>query len=195
MPLLSVLDRQLRTWHVATLNCVALVWFAGVTLASQTGLPGIALFRCPIGFCAGGYSPEDLYSLLDEIGADGRTFLTDTILRADLALPALLLLALSADIVWFSRVGARVSVPLHWGARLSLLAVPVLYCIVDYIENAAIARILRLYPDIDDTMATRASHLTAAKSQLVAASIGIAATLGATAWGLAVRARWPSRTE
>lgn len=187
MSFLSGLDRHLKLWHVATLNIAALVWFIGLTLASRIALPGVALFRCPIGFCAGGYSPEELYSIFDEIGEEGRAFLYDTLLKADLVLPALLTAALVLDIIWFSRPGARVSVPLHPGARLAMLTVPLLYAVADYVENSAIANVLRLYPNIDDVMAEKTSLLTAAKSQLVAASIGIAGALATAAWGLASR--------
>lgn len=187
MVLLSGLDRHLKLWHVAVINIAALVWFIGLTLAIRFALPGVALFRCPIGFCAGGYSPEELYSIFDEIGEEGRAFLFGTLLRADLVLPALLALALALDIIWFSRPGARVSVQLHPAARLAMLAVPLLYAVVDYVENSAIADVLRLYPNIDDVMAEKTSALTAAKSQLVATSIGIVAALATAAWGLAHR--------
>lgn len=177
MAFLSTLDRLLRPWHLAILNSVALIWFVTLTLTSRAALPGATLFRCPIGFCAGGYSPEELYSMLDEIGEDGRSYLFGTLLWADLVLPALLTAALLANILWFSRPGVRGAVTLQPAARLGLLAVPLIYGVADYVENWAIANLLQLYPNIDDLMAERASLLTAAKSQLVAASIGIAAAL------------------
>lgn len=191
MGLLSALDRHLRPWHVLTANVIAVLWFVGITFAGRMALPNVALFRCPFGFCAGGYSPEELYSMLDEIGDEGRTFLHDTLLRADRVLPALLLVALLFTIVWFSGSGRRTSVALSPGARCVLLAVPVLYCVADYMENSAIAEILRVYPDIEDVMAEKASVLTAAKSQLVAASIGIGAAVAIAAWGSSARSGPP----
>lgn len=185
MGFLSGLDRLLRPWHVIALNSAALAWFVTLTLTSRAALPGVALFRCPIGFCAGGYSPEDIFSMLDEIGEEGRHYLHNTLLWADLLLPALLVAALLADIIWFSRPGARVAVALQPAARLTLLAVPLVYGIADYLENWAIANMLHLYPNIDDLMAERTSLLTAAKSQLVAASVGIAAALAVAALGSA----------
>lgn len=185
--LLAALDRCLRPAHIVLANLMALGLFVAVTVAGRMSLPSVALVRCPMGFCAGGYTPEELYSMLDEIGEEGRAFLHDTMLRADLVLPALLLLALALDIAWFSRAGARTSISLHPAARLTLLAVPVLYCLVDYLENSAIAQMLRLYPDLNDELAERASMLTAAKSQLFAASAGIAAALAVAAWGSALR--------
>jgi hypothetical protein len=187
MSLLSFLDRRLRAWHVVAANTLALLWFIGITVASRMALPNVALFRCPIGFCAGGYSPEDLYSILDEIGDEGRAFLHDTLLRADRVLPALLLVALVLTIAWFTGPGRKTAIVLKPGARYVLLAVPVLYCIADYMENSAIAEILRLYPDVEDVMADKASVLTAAKSQLVAASLGIGAAVAIAAWGSGAR--------
>ncbi|RTL61946.1 MAG: hypothetical protein EKK41_26215 [Hyphomicrobiales bacterium] len=187
MFLLASLDRGLKPLHVVLANVVALGWFITVSVEARLALPSAALVRCPMGFCAGGYSPEELYSMLDEIGVEGRTFLYDTMLSSDLVLPALFLIALVLDIVWFSRTGARFSVPLDPIARLALVAVPFLYCIADYMENVALAETLRLYPAIEDVMAERLSTLTAAKSQLFAAAAGIAAALAIAACGLGVR--------
>jgi len=189
MGLIARLDHTLRPWHVATANLAALLWFGGVTIFGRTALPSVALFRCPVGFCAGGYPPEEIYSLLDEIGEEGRRFIHDSMVWGDLVLPMLFLTALVLDILWFSRPGARISVTLQPMARLTLLAVPVLYFIADYMENAAIEQMLRAYPDLEDAMAERASILTAAKSQLFAASVGIAAALAVAAWGTNLRPR------
>ncbi|MDX2201927.1 MAG: hypothetical protein NW223_04210 [Hyphomicrobiaceae bacterium] len=191
MLVLMTLDRALRPLHVVLANAAALVWFVTVTLEGRQALPSAALVRCPIGFCAGGYSPEELYSMLDEIGEDGRAFLHDTMLRSDLVLPALVLLALVLDIVWFSRSDARVSVPLEPLARGCLLVAPVLYCIVDYLENMLLGEMLRAYPALEDTTAERLSLLTAAKSQLFAAAAGIAGALAIAACGLALRSGRP----
>ncbi len=186
MHVLMTLDRYLKPPHVVAANLLAFAWFVGTTVAGRRGLPGVGLVRCPVGFCAGGYSPEDLYSMLDEIGEEGRAFLHDTMLRADLLLPALLVIALLLDIAWFSRFGGRASVRLQPLARAMLLCVPILYGIADYLENVSLAHMLRVYPNIEDVMAERASMLTAAKSQLFAASAGIAAALAITAWGNAL---------
>jgi hypothetical protein len=189
MGLIARLDRYLRPWHVVMANILAASWFAGVTIFGRTALPSVALLRCPVGFCAGGYPPEEIYALLDEIGEEGRRFLHDSMVWGDLVLPMLFLAALMLDILWFSRPGARLSVTLQPMARLVLLAVPVLYFLADYLENAAIEQMLRLYPDLDDAMAERASMLTAAKSQLFAASAGIAVALAVAAWGARLRPR------
>lgn len=187
MFLLATLDRVLKPMHVVLANLAALIWFVTVSIEGRLALPSAALVRCPMGFCAGGYSPEELYSMLDEIGEEGRNFLYDTMLRADLVLPALFLVALVCDILWFSRNGARYSVALEPMSRMCLVAVPVLYCIADYAENVALGQMLRLYPAVEDVMAERLSALTAAKSQLFAAAAGIAAALALTACGIGLR--------
>lgn len=189
MGLIARLDFTLRPWHVAAANFAAVAWFAGVTIFGRAALPTVALFRCPVGFCAGGYPPEELFSLLDEVGEDGRRFIHDSMVWGDLVLPMLFLTAFVLDILWFSRPGARVAVSLQPMARLGLLLVPVLYFCADYMENAAIEQMLRAYPDLEDTMAERASILTAAKSQLFAASAGIALALAVAAWGVSLRQR------
>lgn len=186
--MLDVLDRHLKAWHIVAADALALAWFVGITLLSQTGVPNVALFRCPVGFCAGGYTREELRATLEEIGPEGRDFLYGTLLQLDLVLPALLLIALLATTLWFSRPGQAFAVALHPGARYALLAVPVLYCLADYGENAAVAEMLRAYPTIDEALAQKASFLTALKSQLVAASVGIVVALAVAAWGSRSRA-------
>lgn len=183
--MLAVFDRHVRHWHLVAANAVALTWFVAMTVVSRLALPDVALFRCPVGFCAGGYTREELRGTLDLIGEDGREYLRDTLLPLDLALPALLLVALVISYVWFSRPGEPGTVALSAGARYGLLAVPVLYAIADYGENWAVARLLDAYPAIDDALAGRASFLTACKSQLVALSIGIAGALAVVGWGSA----------
>jgi hypothetical protein len=187
-PMLSVLDRHLKFWHVAAANAVALAWFAGMGVATQAGIPGVKLFRCPIGLCLGHYTPAELQATLTRIGRDGRQFLADTLLPLDMVLPALLLVAFGLAYVWFSRSGQALAVPLTPRARYAFLCVPLLYCAADYAENWALAEVLRAYPNIPYRLARRASFLTAAKSQLVVAAVGIAAALAIAALGRARRA-------
>ena len=83
----------------------------------------------------------------------------------------------------FSRPGEAFAVPLSHGFRHALLCVPLLYCVADYAENFALVEALRTYPNIPYWLARRASFLTATKSQLVTASVGIAVALAIAAWG------------
>jgi hypothetical protein len=58
---------------------------------------------------------------------------------------------------------------------------------------------LQAYPNIPYRLARRASFLTAAKSQLIVASLGIAVALAIAAWGLSRRSPgeggWPPRAK
>lgn len=195
MGLIARLDHSLKPWHVAVANFAAIAWFAGVTIFGRAALPSVALLRCPVGFCASGYAPEELYALLDEVGAEGRRFIHDSMVWGDIVMPMLFLIALGLTILWFSRPGMRASVTLQPLARLGLLVVPVLYFLADYAENASLEQMLRVYPDLEDTMAQRASILTAAKSQLFAASVGIAVALAVAAWGNSYRSHSPATEE
>ena len=181
--MLSVLDRHIKLWHVALIDAAAVAWFAGMTFATQNALPGAKLFRCPIGMCPGYYSPNDLQTTLTAIGKNGREFFSNTLLPLDMVLPALLLVALVVTYLWLSQQGHPVSIPLTVGSRCMLLAVPVLYCLSDYAENLTLLEALDAYPNISYRLARRASFLTATKSQLVVASVGIAVALLIAAWG------------
>lgn len=181
--MLSVLDRHLRFWHVVLANIAALAWFAGMQVATLNGLPGVKFFRCPIGLCLGYYSPAELTAALTRIGKSGREFLADTLLPLDMVLPVLLLVALAATCAWFSRPADAITVPLSAGARYAFLSVPLFYCLADYAENWALLDALQAYPNIPYRLARRASFLTAAKSQLIVAAVGLAAALVVAAWG------------
>jgi hypothetical protein len=191
--MLSVLDRRIRFWHVVLANIVAVAWFAVIQVATQAALPGVKLFRCPIGMCLGYYSPNELNATLTRIGRAGRQFFAETLLPLDMVLPALLLIAFSLTYVWFSRPGQTTAVPLSSGARYAFLCVPLFYCLADYAENWTLVESLQAYPNIPYRLARRASFLTAAKSQLVVASIGIAVALVVAAWGTAHRAAGEAR--
>jgi hypothetical protein len=181
--MLSMLDRHIRLWHVVLGNGVALAWFAGMGLATQSALPGVKLVRCPIGLCFGYYSPNELHATLTRIGKNGRTFFAQTLLPLDMVLPALLLVAFTVTYLWFTRQGHRLAIPLSPGVRCVLLSVPILYCLADYAENWTLVEALQAYPTIPYRLARRAGFLTATKSQLITASVGIALALVIAAWG------------
>jgi hypothetical protein len=183
--MLAVLDRHLRSWHFWLANGAAVAWFVGMNLATQNALPGVKLFRCPIGLCFGYYTQNELHATLTKMGKSGREFLVTTLLPLDMVLPTLLLVALTVTYVWFSRPGHDMAVPLSSGARYAFLSVPLLYCLSDYAENWALADALEAYPNISYRLARRTSFLTAAKSQLIVAALGLAVALAIAAWGLA----------
>ena len=180
--MLAFLDRNLRFWHVVGLNGAAIAWFAGMTIASQMALPNVSLSRCPIGFCATGYSADRVNLMLRVIGPDGRTFLEETLLPLDRVLPMLLLVALGATYAWLTRPGADWTVPLEPKYRYMLLAVPLFYCVADLCENRAFAQMLASFPQIGYREVRTASIFTSLKSQLIAASLGIAMALAIVAW-------------
>ena len=183
--MLSILDRRLRSWHFWLANTLAVAWFVGMSYATQVAMPGMRLFRCPIGLCLGDYSPAELNAMLIKVGKSGREFLADTLLPLDMVLPALLLVALTVTYVWFTRPGRELAVPLSTATRYTFLCVPLLYCLSDYAENWTLAEALKAYPNVPYRLARRASLLTAAKSQLIVASVGIAVALAIAAWGMA----------
>jgi hypothetical protein len=185
--MLAVLDRHLKLWHVVAANVVALGWFTYMQFATQAALPGMKLFRCPIGMCPGYYSPAELNATLTRVGRTGRQYLAETLLPLDTVLPTLLLVAFAATYVWFSRPGRAPAVPLSSGARYAFLCVPLFYWLADYAENWTLAEALQAFPNIPYRLARRASILTATKSQLVVASVGIAVALAVAAWGTAHR--------
>ena len=185
--MLAFLDRTLKLWHVALAAVTAIAWFAFIIIAGQLALPAVSLFRCPIGFCATGYSANSVTLVLRTLGAEGRAFLLETMLPLDRGTPILVLFAFVIGYIWLTRPHAIWSVPLEPSHRYMLLVVPTFYCLADYGENWAFEQMLRTFPQISYRSVLRASILTSVKSQLLAASLGIALALVVAAWVTAKR--------
>jgi hypothetical protein len=177
----TLIDRSLKTWHVGVLNGAAIAWFAAITFTARLALPQVSFFRCPIGLCLTGYTANDATLMLRLIGEEGRIYLERVLLPMDRIMPALLVAALVATILRLTRTKDRVAIPLGSWYRLMLISVPLFYCVADYAENWAHGEMVRAYPNISYRLVARASILTALKSQLVAASISIAAALAIAA--------------
>lgn len=179
---MSKLLNWIRWHHVAIVDGLAIAWFVTITLACRFALPDIALFRCPIGLCLGGYEPAELRSVLTAIGSDGRGFLVHTLLPLDTVMPVLATIALMLSIYWLTRPEGAPLTAIDWRVRLALVAVPLLYCFADFGENWQIARVLHAYPDIPDNLARSASRFTSAKSQTLIASSGIVVAFALARW-------------
>ena len=177
--MLTYFDQRLKGWHVALLSVGAIVWFLAMMFVAQAALPRFPLLRCPIGFCLAGYSANSATIALQMLGDEGRDYLLNTFMPLDQVLPFLLLLAFAVNYLWWTRPGVAWSIPLEPKYRLMLLLVPLVYCIADYMENWSFGELLHSYPKIDYRLVRRMSIITSIKSQLVAASIGIAVALPA----------------
>ncbi|MGY0234877.1 hypothetical protein [Longispora urticae] len=120
-----------------------------------------------------GYTPQGAYDLLTAYGADGRRWHLILSLTGDVLLPAVTVLF---GLVAFASLARRARVG-RW-----VLALPVLYVLADYAENAGIVTMLLGYPDRLDAVATITNVLTSLKSAAVGACVLAAAVLGVLAW-------------
>ncbi|WP_412541438.1 hypothetical protein R8Z50_02215 [Longispora sp. K20-0274] len=119
-----------------------------------------------------GYTPQQAYDLLTAYGADGRRWHAVLNLTGDVLLPAALLLF---GLVGFAALARRAGVG-RW-----VLALPVIYALADYAENAAIVTLLLNYPDRLDGVAEVTNILTLAKWSAVGLCLVAAAALGVLA--------------
>jgi hypothetical protein len=121
-----------------------------------------------------GYQPAEARALVAALGAEGRAFYLNVQHRLDTAYPALLAVALALAFRLLAR-GCIV-----W----ALTALAVLAAAFDYLENMAVAVLLRAGPEsISDAMVESASRWTQLKSS--AASVALFALII-----LLVRAGW-----
>jgi hypothetical protein len=177
------IDRTLRAWHVWGLCILACSWFGGLVAAGSRAMPDITMSRCPIGMCLTGYPPDLAREFFGALGAKGSAALVRLLSPFDFVTPVLLVLALAAVLVYTTRprdMGGHM--PLTTGWRLTLVALPLLYGFADYGENVVVLRMLGSSDRITDALAHRGSILTAAKSQLIVASIAFAGVFVVLAW-------------
>ena len=144
--MLAVLDRHIRVWHMWLAVASAVAWFVVMTLATQAALPGVKLFRCPVGLCPGYYLPNELHATLTRDRQEWPRFL-----RRNPAAPRHGTAHAAADrlrrrlhLVHPARRSLRRSPDA--GFRQALLCVPILYCIADYAENWALVEALQRLP-------------------------------------------------
>ncbi|MCP5039258.1 MAG: hypothetical protein GY945_16825 [Rhodobacteraceae bacterium] len=119
---------------------------------------GVAMFD----LSPGGYTFEQAHTILDALGYEGRDFYLQVQHRLDTAYPALLALVL---ILSFWRLYPR-----FWAIGFSLLAM--LAAGFDYLENAAVAVMLRAGPEsLSEAMVAVASRWTVLKSTAVSVAM------------------------
>jgi hypothetical protein len=123
-----------------------------------------------------GYGADEARGYLMALGATGRDYYLTVQQRVDTVFPALAFLAAMAAIT---------VLPTGW-LRTLLIGIAACETVVDYLENAAVAAILRGGPDmLDPEQAERAGMLTQIKFLLV---LGVALPLGAL-----ILSRWRQR--
>ncbi|MCB2130028.1 MAG: hypothetical protein KDE03_13350 [Rhodobacteraceae bacterium] len=124
-----------------------------------------------------GYGADEARGYLMALGTTGRDYYLTVQLRIDTVFPSLAFLAAMAAITGLA-TGWR---------RSLLIGIAACETVVDYLENAAIAAMLRAGPDMPDPgQAERAGMLTQMKFLLV---LAVALPLGAM-----ILSRWRRRT-
>lgn len=88
-----------------------------------------------------GYTPDDAYALLEELGAEGRQAYAAMLLGGDMLFPISYSLLFAAIAAWLL---VRVVPPDHWAQRLSLIAL--IGGISDIAENLSILAMISAFP-------------------------------------------------
>jgi hypothetical protein len=115
------------------------------------------------------YSPDEAYTLLKDLGGQGRLFYTMVELTADILFPLTYTLLLCCLIVYLGK-----QVPFRRATTRTLLLLPLLTLLFDYAENACILSLLIHYPYRQEGVAWAGAFFTGMKWLFLFASAGIA---------------------
>jgi hypothetical protein len=111
------------------------------------------------------YTPEDLYQIAEEYGAEGRQAYIRIRWSFDLIFPLVYTTFLAVGISWFNQ---RVS---GWGDAWKLLNLaPILGGMLDLLENSATSLVMAIYPARSAILLISASLITPIKWVLVSGS-------------------------
>lgn len=134
--------------------------------SGETGSPDLSLF----------YTPDDLYRMADQFGADGRMAYVRARFTFDLAWPAVYGVFLLASAAW--SLGILTDQNNRW--RL-LVFPPLMAVIFDLLENMTAAIVIGRFPSPSFLAAMMAPYFTLLKWVLVAASFALAVLLSGLA--------------
>ncbi|SDQ73006.1 hypothetical protein [Pseudovibrio sp. Tun.PSC04-5.I4] len=140
------------------------------TLANLEALSGLK----PFDMRPAGYGPEDAHALLASLGEAGRKYYLERQLLLDALYPALLALTLS-NFFYLTGNGLNVGKLVRAGVIISWLAAS-----LDYVENACIAAMLKLWPEIPNALVNVASLATISKS--ISTSLAVTGLVGLIIW-------------
>jgi hypothetical protein len=178
------LSRRALFWALAA---VTLAVYLAMVLWSLPRISAAAGGLAPFDLRPGGYSEAQARAFLALLGEDGARFYLAVQQRLDTAFPALSAATMAIAIVHLGRDLPR-------AARLAAAAVPVLGAAFDYLENAAVAVMLRAGANgLTAEMAAAASRWTVLKSAFVAAAFVILLLLLVRAALVRLRARREGR--
>jgi hypothetical protein len=124
------------------------------------------------------YSPDQVYTSLATLGAQGRENYTRMLLTSDMAFPVIYTMALSTALLLVLR---KLLPP----AGASLCLFPFMIVIADWFENLSLVMIMRKFPEQSDTIVALASTFTSMKWVLVILTVFI--LLAAMAYSVARR--------
>lgn len=131
------IDKGLKPWHVLAFIVVALGLGAILGLVTGPHLRDIAgLDTFDLRF--NGYEYQEAVDLLDALGAEGRSYYSGSQLIADTIFVPFFFLATASLFLWFSRPGARFSVPLSENVRLIVVSLAFVAMAADLAENIAL---------------------------------------------------------
>lgn len=150
--------------HVGALCFLAGAEFLLMTLLEFFYFQRLAGGQPSLDLRATGFSTDDVGNWLAALGPTGaQVLLVWHYLTFDLVFPALLSLALASLIVWHGRRLPRFAALSETARSLFALAMVAPYCVFDYAQNLAVARLLSDPANVDSASVSLASGLVTAK--------------------------------
>ena len=130
-----------------------------------------------------GYSYEEARAFLAAIGGQGRAYYLNPELVLDAVFPPLCAASRALTLWWLTMPGRLHDGATRLGWRRALIALPIAELILDWAENAGIARMIWMWPELSPalvlvaSLATRLKLVAAALTEISMVALAVAALL------------------
>jgi len=165
--------KKVLIWFILANLIYAAMWLFTVPVLDNMagGLPILDLR--PLG-----YSFSEAQELMEALGQEGRQFYLTRQIPLDLFYPLFYGISFSLIITYFLRKLKR-----YQGVFVYLSFLPLLAALADYLENLQIVRILRSFPNINESLVELSSFFSVLKSSTTTAFMFL--ILGLLIWTVA----------
>jgi hypothetical protein len=150
-------------WLVAALLAVSAMLWAVLFFGTLSHLRALAGGAAPFDVRPFGYSHEEARAFLNAIGDAGRAYYLNPELVLDTFYPPLYAISRALALWWLTMPGRLREAPVPLSARWALVAIAVVTAGFDGLENASIARMIWMWPDLPRDLVSLASLATRLK--------------------------------
>ncbi len=151
-------------WLVIAALAISVGLFLAITFVTFGRLKGYSGGMEPFDGRYHVYDTTDAGALLDALGNRGRAYYAKVQLKLDAIFPAAYAIAGALALLWLAAPGRVARNGFSLALKVALVALPTATAILDWSENASIARLLVDWPNVSAELVARTSRFTTLKS-------------------------------